>query len=168
VLGVFLLSESTSNPTRGHLQMMPWLNNRLYLCRFSLQRWKPSNYCTLHGGARERQLVRKGGYVLAHIFRACLVYRNDFGLFYSEAPCAGFRRFKVALTGPNANGGTEIYCSGFEVCGHTCMDQSPHLHSLLMYCFVVDENVAAVWHCVFMHSVHGNRRSSKVGRGQGK
>ena len=35
--------------------------------------------------------------------------------YCSEAPCAGFRHFKIALTGPNANGGTELYCSGIEV-----------------------------------------------------
>eukprot|EP00750_Incisomonas_marina_P007112 INCI14767.4.p1 GENE.INCI14767.4~~INCI14767.4.p1 ORF type:complete len:647 (-),score=86.38 INCI14767.4:707-2578(-) len=62
------------------------------------KRWKPSNYCTVHGGAKERQLVRKGG----------------------EAPCAGFRHFKIALTGPNANGGTELYCSGIEFFGSVC------------------------------------------------
>ncbi len=32
-----------------------------------------------------------------------------------EAPCAAFRHFKVVVTGPNANGGTELYCSGIEV-----------------------------------------------------
>jgi hypothetical protein len=28
-----------------------------------LQRFRPSNFCTVHGGTRERQLVRKGGCV---------------------------------------------------------------------------------------------------------